>query len=165
MDVQIMPVERDHKSVLRQLLELYQHDFSEYDSADVNEHGTYGYEYLDHYWTEADRYPFFIRVDGRLAGFVLINNFCALLQAPAARSVAEFFVMRKYRRQGVGRRAALQVFDRFPGQWEVRQQKGNYPSYVFWEKVIGEYTAGQYDKGGVVTEGWEGQAITFDNSK
>lgn len=53
--------------------------------------------FLDHYWTEAGRHPYFIRVDGTLAGFVLIREI-----AMAYYSVAEFFVMKKYRNQGVG---------------------------------------------------------------
>lgn len=175
MDVQIVPIPLDQKPVLRQLLELYNYDFSEYDDADVSEHGWYGYKYLDHYWTEESRHPFFIRVAadrgaanggaGKLAGFVLLNQYCYVQQEPGARSIAEFFVMRKYRRRGVGQRAAVQAFDRFPGPWEVLQHGKNRPSYLFWEKVIGAYTDGQYDKGPVVIEDWEGQAITFDNSK
>ncbi len=33
----------------------------------------------------------------------------------------EFFVMRKYRRKGVGEIVAREVFDRLPGTWEVGQ--------------------------------------------
>ena len=33
MDVQIVPVEWDQKPILRQLLELYNYDFSEYDNS------------------------------------------------------------------------------------------------------------------------------------
>jgi predicted acetyltransferase len=165
MDVQIAPVEWDQKPVLRQLLELYNYDFSEYDDEDIGECGWYGYKYLDHYWTEGGRTPFFIRVDGKLSGLVLVNEHCYIAQEPGTKSIAEFFVMRKYRRRGIGRAVAVQVFDRFPGKWEVLQHGGNRPSYVFWEKVIGAYTDGRYEKGRVVTEDWEGQAITFDNSK
>jgi predicted acetyltransferase len=165
MDVQLVPVELEHKSVLRQLLELYAYDFSEYDDADVNEHGLYGYKYLDHYWTEPDRHPFFIVVDGHLAGLVLVYSARYVVQEPGAKSIAEFFVMRKYRRKGVGRAAATQAFAMFPGQWEVLQYGGNAPSYRFWEKVIDAYTGGRYDKGPVTTEKWQGQAITFDNSQ
>jgi len=165
MDIQIVPVERDQKSVLRQLLELYLYDFSEYDGAELNEQGRYGYEYLDHYWTEEGRHPFFIRVDDKLAGFVLVSSHSFVLEDPEAKSISEFFVMRKYRRRGVGRQVAVQVFDRFPGQWEVDQHGGNRPSYLFWEIVIGEYTGGQYHKEELANEHLVGQAITFDNSE
>jgi predicted acetyltransferase len=170
MDVQIVPVERDQKPVLRQLLELYLYDFSEYDDAELNEHGRYGYDHLDHYWTEEGRHPFFIRVAadgvaGKLAGFVLVSSHSFVLEDPKAKSIAEFFVMRKYRRRGVGRAAATWVFDRFPGKWEVDQHGGNRLSYLFWETVIDAYTGGQYSKEELANEHLEGQAITFDNSR
>jgi predicted acetyltransferase len=71
--ITIQKVEYDHKSTLRNLLELYKYDFSEFDPEDVNENSLYDYMYLDHYWTEEGRHPFFIRVDGKLAGFALVR--------------------------------------------------------------------------------------------
>jgi predicted acetyltransferase len=127
--------------------------------------GYYGYRYLDHYWTEDSRHPFFIKVDGKLAGFILISANTYKLDQGTAKSVTEFFVMRKYRRQGIGKSAAFQVFDRFPGKWEVIQHGGNAPSKRFWGKVIDEYSAGNYRKEPVETEYWVGQALIFDNIK
>jgi predicted acetyltransferase len=73
--------------------------------------------------------------------------------------------MRKYRRQGVGKSAAFHVFDKFPGKWEVIQHGENAPSQKFWEKIIGEYSAGNFHKEPVETECWTGQALIFDNLK
>ena len=50
--------------------------------------------------------------------------------------MAEFFVMRKYRRAGLGRRAAAEIFPLFPGEWTVRQQRGNAPATSFWRTAI-----------------------------
>lgn len=165
MKIELVPVKETEKSILRQLMELYAYDFSEYDDADVNEHGLYGYTYFDYYWTEDTRHPFFIRVDGALAGFVLINEYCYVVKEPGTKSIAEFFVMRKYRRKGIGKSVAFQVFDRFPGKWEVIQHGENEPSKVFWEEIIREYTNGKYGQARVRTEWWEGQALIFENSK
>jgi len=162
--IELIEATLERKSVLRQLIELYEYDFSEFNGEDVNEFGRYDYKYLDHYWTDEGRHPFFIMVDGAYAGFVLINSHSYVLTSGQARSVAEFFVMRKYRRGGVGREAARLVFDRFPGEWEVRQHGDNLPSQAFWERVIGEYTEGRYRKLAVETESWQGQGIIFDNS-
>ena len=74
MQLEIICVHASEKSILRQLMEFYAYEFSRYDHADVNEHGYYGYTYLDHYWTEEGRHPFFIKVDRKLAGFVLVNS-------------------------------------------------------------------------------------------
>lgn len=74
MKIELVKVSMHQKMVLRHLLELYQYDFSEFDYADVNEYGLYDYKFLDHYWTEPDRIPFFIKVDERYAGFVLLRK-------------------------------------------------------------------------------------------
>lgn len=165
LKIELIEVMEEEKSVLRHLLELYAYDFSEFDAADVNEHGVYGYTYFDYYWTEDTRHPFFIRVDGKLAGFVLINEYCYVSPEPGTRSIAEFFVMRKYRRVGVGENVAVQVFDKFPGNWEVIQHGDNEPSQIFWETVIRTYTDGDFWQAQAKTESWSGPALLFDNSK
>jgi predicted acetyltransferase len=127
--VEVIQAELGDKPVLRHLLELYQHDFSEFVDADVDEHGLYGYRYLDDYWTESDRHPFLFRVDGSWAGF-------ALVRAGDPHDLAEFFVMRKYRRHGVGTLLARELFSRFPGAWQVRQMASNPSATAFWVRAI-----------------------------
>src|SRR3954464_13541478 len=118
MNVEVSDVTYGDKEVLRRLIEFYDYDFSEILGWDVNEHGTFGYRYFDQYWTDPDRLPLFIRVDGRLAGF-------ALVAAGEPHDMAEFFIMRKYRRTGIGTEAARAIFERFPGPWQVRQEEAN----------------------------------------
>lgn len=130
--VSLEPVDFAHKPVLRRLLELYSHDFSEFTGNDISEFGEFGYRYLDHYWTDGeDRHAFFIRADGRLAGFAMVRRI------EVEWSMAEFFVLRKYRRAGVGSAAAITVFRRFPGRWFVHQLTANTPAQAFWRRVIG----------------------------
>jgi predicted acetyltransferase len=119
----------EDKPVVRHLLELYQHDFSEFDGREVDGHGLYGYPYLDHYWTERDRRPFLIEVDRHWAGLALVR-----LGPPI--DMSEFFVVRKYRRLGVGRAAAHLVFGRLPGSWQLRQLASNPGATEFWRRTI-----------------------------
>jgi predicted acetyltransferase len=119
----------DDKPVVAHLLELYLHDFSELTDADVDANGQYGYRYLGSYWTDRDRRPFLIRVDGHWAGF-------ALVRIGAPHDMAEFFVMRKYRRKGVGWHAAREILSRFPGEWQVRQMAANAAATAFWRRAI-----------------------------
>jgi predicted acetyltransferase len=121
----------------------------------------YGYNYFDHYWTEKERYPFLVRVDGHYAGFALVND--DVLMPGNERSIAEFFVMRKYRRLGVGKRVAFNVFDRLPGKWEVRQGTENSSAIAFWRKIIDEYTGGIFQEILLAGDNWQGPAQSFDN--
>lgn len=129
MTVELVRVSMSGKAVLRQLLQLYHYDFSEWNGDDVDEHGEFAHLYLDHYWTDPDSHPFLIRHAGRWAGF-------ALVRTGGVNDMAEFFVLRKYRRAGVGREAARQVFAMFPGSWQVRQLRGNDAATAFWRAVV-----------------------------
>jgi predicted acetyltransferase len=129
VDVDVVGAELRDKPVLRQLLQLYQYDFSEFDDADVDAEGSYRYRYLDEYWTEPERHPLLFRVDGKWAGF-------ALVRSGTPHDMAEFFVMRKYRRSGVGTVLAREVFARFPGEWQVRQMTSNPAATAFWLQAI-----------------------------
>jgi predicted acetyltransferase len=117
------------KDAIRHLLELYAYDFSEFTDADVDEHGSFGYGYLDQYWTEPTRHPFLIRANEHIAGF-------SFVRAGDPHDMAEFFVLRKYRRSGVGVRAARSLFATFPGEWQVRQVAANTAAVAFWHRAI-----------------------------
>ena len=146
MDVTIEPIRIEQKSVLMQMMELYSYDFSAYSDDDLNECGYFGYPCIDAYWNEPGRHPFFIRVDGKLAGLALVRSCSEYVQMNAPHSMAEFFVMKKYRCKGVGRSAARMVFDRFAGGWEIAIWSNNANAKCFWSKVVEDYTAGQYER-------------------
>jgi len=154
-------VAQEDKQLLSRLMELYRYDCSQYDNSRLNRHGLFGYKYLDHYWTEKGRHPFLIMADGMIAGFVLVSDICCLCAPGEASSVSEFFVMRGFRRKGVGRAAAVSVFRMYPGKWEVVQHPDNKASMRFWENVIEDVTRGQYRKLEAETETWTGQALIF----
>ncbi|HEU0031643.1 MAG TPA: GNAT family N-acetyltransferase [Kofleriaceae bacterium] len=137
MDVELVAARLSDKHVIRNLLELYEHDMSEYADVDVDEHGLFQYRWLDHYFTEADRSPFLIRVDGKWAGFVFVNQH--IVAPPGDHAIAEFFVLRKYRRRGVGVKAAHATLDEFPGRWEIRVMLENVPAQKFWRRVLLDY--------------------------
>lgn len=85
--------------------------------------------YLDHYCTDHDRHPYLITAGSRIAGMALVR------QGPP-HSMAEFLVMPRYRRGGVGRFAAQRLFASLPGPWQVRQVAGNAAAVAFWRAVI-----------------------------
>ena len=139
--MKLLPVEYKDKEVLRNLMEYYLYDFSEIENFDLYPHGRFEYKYLDYYWTEDTRFPFFIMVNDLYAGFILVRK-----KDKHTHVISEFFVMRKYRRNGIGEHAARVIFDRFPGQWELSQVKNNISAKKFWRKVIGNYTQDQFQE-------------------
>jgi predicted acetyltransferase len=140
--IELQPIPETDKLVLRNLLHLYLYDLSEYKKTDVNNHGVFEYPRVDQYWSDDTCFPFYIHVDGHIAGFVLIHRYDLLRQN--RHVISEFFVLRKYRRRGVGTEAARLILSAFPGPWEVSEIPGNLPSQMFWRRVIGELTRGAY---------------------
>ncbi len=162
MKIQLVEATPADTPVLGNLLELYQYDFTEYTDDDLGPDGRFGYRYLDAYFTEPDRHAFLIKAGGQLAGFVLVRRAPSAAGAGDVADMAEFFVMRKYRRRGVGAEAARRAFDAFPGRWEVRAMAANLPAHAFWRRVIAAYTAGRFDERWLDDRAWLMQS--FDNS-
>ncbi|MCM3783523.1 GNAT family N-acetyltransferase [Neobacillus mesonae] len=161
--ISIQEVEYEQKSILRNLLELYKYDGSEFDPEDdINANGLYEYKYLDHYWTEDGRYPFFIMVNDKLAGFALIRTMGINELNQTFYSMAEFFVMKRYRNLSVGQTAAHVLFHRFAGLWKVAQIEENTPAQAFWRKVISRYTHGNYAE--IREDDWDGPVQIFSSS-
>lgn len=126
--------------LLANLLELYQHDLSDCFAVEIGADGRFGYQKLPLYWSEPERrFPFLIRCGTNVAGFVLVMLGSPISDDPTVYDVAEFFVLRRYRRSGVGRQAVRALWDQYPGRWMVRVFERNAGAVPFWERVISEY--------------------------
>ena len=138
MDVTLEPLARADAGLLARLLQLYEYDYSEYGGVDLDEHGLFPTVDLGAIWGEHDR-NFLLRVDGHPAGFALVTRHAAYLDKGETNLLAEFFVVRKYRRRGVGERAAVDLFDRVPGRWELGTLTANTGAIVFWRRVLARH--------------------------
>jgi predicted acetyltransferase len=143
MDIIIEPVKKEEKEILRNLLEKYTYEFSQYENNDVNNFGLYGYTYLDHYWTDEKRFAYFIRVNKKLAGFVMINDYPEM-KIETNYSISEFFIMYKYRRLGIGKYVVNYILNKYKGKWQLKYHPKNKTSEKFWIKTIDKYTKGNY---------------------
>jgi predicted acetyltransferase len=149
-----------HRSLLRQLYELYCHDFSPMTKADLGDDGYWtGTDFLDP-WPE-DLHIYLIRVDRQWAGFVWVA-FGGYADPHSANFLMdEFFVLRKYRRQGVGEWAAVWLFNQYPGTWEVGEIPENVEAQQFWRTIIDRYTGGHYREVNVNNQRWHGPVQIF----
>ncbi len=86
-----------------------------------------------------------MRVAGKLAGFALVELSTRENGSPYT-FMAEFFIMKKYRGQGIGQLVAFHLFDFYSGEWQVSEIAHNYPAQAFWRKIIGRYTDGQFEE-------------------
>jgi predicted acetyltransferase len=81
-------------------------------------------------------------MDGKWAGLVFVKRGSEVSGDEATWDMAEFFVVRAYRRRGVGTQTAHEIFKRFPGLWEVRVVPSNVSASRFWVRAISSFTGG-----------------------
>ena len=139
-ELEVISATAEQQTTLANLLELYAHDFSEFHRLEIGASGRFGYPSLPLYWSEPGRYPLLVKMGGSLAGFVLVKQGSEVSGNPTVWDMAEFFVLRGYRRRGIGTHVAHEVWRRFPGPWEVRVMQSNLSAHHFWECAIAAFT-------------------------
>jgi predicted acetyltransferase len=158
----------DQAPILANLLELYAHDFSEFHDIDLGEDGRFGYGLLPLYWSEPDRHPFLIKLDGRWAGLVLVKRVKKGSQASgddAAWDMAEFFIVRGCRRRGIGSRVAHEVWRQFPGPWEVRVMQANAAAQQFWAGAIAGFMGEAIQPAHIEKDGKSWIVFSFESKR
>jgi predicted acetyltransferase len=138
--IELIAATPQQEPILANLLELYAHDFSEFHDLEIGADGRFGYKRLPMYWSEAGRHPLLFRVDGKLAGLILVQRGSEVSGDADVWDMAEFFVLRGYRRRGIGTQVAHRVWTQFPGRWEVRVMQSNVQAQRFWGKAITAFT-------------------------
>jgi predicted acetyltransferase len=136
LQIEITPAERDQEPALANLLQLYAYDFSEFQKVELGADGRFVYQQLPLYWSDPERHPFLVWIDGKPAGFVLVKRDSGVSDDTTVWDMAEFFVLRKWRRHGVGTRVAHDVWRRFPGRWQIRVMEANVGARQFWHRAI-----------------------------
>jgi predicted acetyltransferase len=150
MDLELRKAQACDFPALQQMLELYQYELSDVWPQDADSEARYGYNLERH--RQAKRFHAHVALNGsQYAGFALV--------APAAVTrregswMEQFFILKRYRRAGVGNALAEHVFRSHPGAWEVGQMPANLAAQAFWRYVIAKFTSGAYIEL-KVTEGW-----------
>lgn len=138
MSIKLVSVKDEEKDILYRLLQFALYDGSFYIDNQINEKGIFEYKYFDAYFSDKRRDKYFITYNGKLAGFVMINEHNKF--NTTGKTIAEFLIMPEFRRNHIGEQAAILAFEKYPGNWEVQPMENNPIAYSFWKKVITKYT-------------------------
>jgi predicted acetyltransferase len=144
--IEVGPLQPDEAPVLAALLQLYRYDFSEFRDDDVGADGRYAVAQFQLYVSDAGHMSYLVRMEGQLVGFVILRRCDAVDGRGPVTDVAHFFVMRKYRRRGIGEEAATSLFDRYAGTWQVGERPNNFAAQAFWRAIIGRYSGGKFEE-------------------
>jgi predicted acetyltransferase len=76
-----------------------------------------------------------VLVDGFIAGFVLLER--SELPGIDAMELADLFILKRYRRQGIGRAVAIELLTQ-PGDWLVRCHASDTGAVAFCNAVVSD---------------------------
>ncbi len=153
-------------ALLGNLMELYIHDLSAmFPQVKLGEDGRYGYPELPSYFAGGSaRCAFIIRHEGSIAGFALARQGSPASDDPNVLDVAEFFVLRPFRARGVGRAAAVLLWDRMPGSWTIRASASNPNAIGFWRHAVAAYAGQRATESERSIGGSQWVVLCFDSS-
>ena len=157
MNYEIVEAKSAEKNKMYALLQFALYDGSQYIDNDINEDCIFEYNWFDNYFTDTDRLAYFIKDKEKYLGMVLVNE--NLKFNKNGKSIAEFLILPKYRRNHIGKRVAYDIFAKFKGNWEVEPMENNPIAYSFWHNVIAEYTNNNY----IIKKVKEGEIFIFNN--
>jgi len=165
-DLDITVARADERQVIANLFQLYAHDFSDFwaglPDGDLQDDGRFeDYWALDLYWRDEGRIPLLFRIAGHPVGFALLNT-TSHSGLSVDRNMAEFFIVRKHRRGGVGMDAVRAVFSRYPGVWEAAVARKNLGALAFWRRAVsGHPDVAEVDETDHQTTEWNGPILRF----
>ena len=140
--IKLIPASLKDHPTIQNMGRFYVYDMSEYlgdeDGWQMPEDGLYECIDFKKYWQTENTFPFLIRYENELAGFVIVDKKGSELEIDF--NMAQFFILRKFKNKGVGTYVAHEIFNKFEGAWEVMVMPENVGAYKFWKSIIGKYT-------------------------
>jgi predicted acetyltransferase len=161
--IEVNPASPDEQHILENLIQLYAHDFSEFHNVELDADGRFLYKPLPLYWLEPGRHPFLVRIGGKLAGFALVRRGSQVSGDATVWDMAEFFVIRGFRRRHIGTDVAVEVWRQFPGRWEIRVMESNQSAFCFWERATAAFTGEAVRPGRFEKNGEEWYVFSFES--
>jgi predicted acetyltransferase len=162
-NLEVLRATEEERPILENLLQLYIHDFSEFCAVGLGPNGKFGYPDLLLYWLERGRHPFLARIDGNLAGFVLVRKLALNNDNKTVWDMTEFFVLRGMRRRGIGTELAHAVWAMFPGAWQVRVMQSNQRAQQFWATTIAKHAGAPIQPVSIEKNGEPWSVFSFES--
>jgi predicted acetyltransferase len=159
----VLRATEEERPILENLLQLYIHDFSQFCAVNLELDGKFGYPDLPLYWLEPGRHPFLARMNGDLAGFMLVRQIALNDGNKTVWDMTEFFVLRGMRRRGIGTELAHAVWAMFPGAWQVRVMQSNQPAQQFWATAVAKYAGAPIQPTSIEKNGEPWNVFSFES--
>ena len=136
MKVEVVPAGIDQRQLVRNLYQFYAYDSSDWEAEDIGSDGLFYIDdpYFNKYWETEGWSANLLKVNDAIAGFLLIEQ-CDIPNVEAPE-FADFFVFKKFRRQGVGRKVVESVIANSPSAWVVNVFEEDKNANEFWQSLF-----------------------------
>jgi len=136
MEIYLSPVQPSERDTLFMLNQYALFDESHTDNNEMHEGGLFHYPGFERYMSDPLWQAFFIREKGteKILGIAQIH--AEVEHAAEGHYLAQFMVMPKYRKCGIGRKAAQLCLDMYDGYWEIHPSSGSGRTFSFWQMMV-----------------------------
>lgn len=124
------------KPLIANLIQLYLYDMTKSMPFPVGPDGRFEYDFFERFW----RFPYLIYYGDEIAGFAFVIDECPLTERNPCWFMAEFFILKAYRRRGAGRAALDAILAQHPGDWHIAVPQDNTSAQAFWSKALAPRT-------------------------
>jgi len=134
----LQTVARDQAAALFQFFQLYYYENSDWAAEDLGEDGLFDAcaASIADYINAPDKGAYWIRKDGALAGFVVTEP-VTLPDGRVAQELADLFILKRYRRQGLAMASVSALAEEFKGPWMVAVYRDDTRADAFWRQDFG----------------------------
>ncbi|QXH49311.1 GNAT family N-acetyltransferase [Pseudomonas fakonensis] len=134
--IELLKTTPEQADLIRNLYQFYAYEGSDLEQEDVDVQGRfYIHEpHLQRYWQSPGWGAYLVLVDDFIAGFVLIER--SELPGIDALELADLFILKRFRRQGVGSAVAGQFLGDGNHHWLLRCHGGDAPAVAFCQALL-----------------------------
>ena len=138
MELQLHKAEAEEKEIVHNLMQLYTYELTFFEDETTSfrmlDNGFYSIDkYLSVFFERENSNAYILKCGDKLAGFVLQR-----INEAGFNEISEFFILKKYRKNGAGTFMANKMFEYHKGKWEIRTLFKNTKAQEFWRKVVNE---------------------------
>ncbi|WP_332701287.1 GNAT family N-acetyltransferase [Devosia sp.] len=134
-EIRLVAATLEQKPVVANLVQLYLYDMTESMPFPVGADGRFEYGFLDRFWC----FPYLIYAGDEIAGFALVIDECPLTGRQPCFFMAEFFILKPYRRRGAGQAAVAAALRAHPGDWHIAVPLANAAAMAFWSAALSRH--------------------------
>jgi predicted acetyltransferase len=134
-------IDQDSRMLVGSLWQFYKHDLSEFLGTRPESDGKFRPGRLPSYFDDPDRCGYLIYAEQELLGFAMLLG----IEKPPV-VIGDFFILRTFRRSGIGSNAAKLVMQTQMGPWEIPFQTDNSGAARFWRRVAESLAPGRWSE-------------------